>query len=282
MKRWLHEPLLHFLFAGALLFAAYGWLNREQASGLREVRIGAAEINWLKETWTRQWQRPPTEEELRGLVADFLKEDLLAREARELRLDDNDIVVRRRLAQKMRFVIEDTATLAEPTDDELRRLLAANAAAYQAPARTDFSQLYFKTEAGAQAALKRLAQKSAGDTGQLGENTLLERDYSGLDSAVVTSVFGPKFAEGLFSVETGGWQGPLASGYGFHLVFVSARQPPQARPFEELRPQLRAEWQRRQQAQASEQYFADLLKKYTIVADDSARPLLGFLAKGQP
>ncbi|RLJ63496.1 peptidyl-prolyl cis-trans isomerase [Sulfurisoma sediminicola] len=282
MKRWLHEPLLHFLLAGALLFAAYAWLNRERESGPREVRIGAAEINWLKETWTRQWQRPPTEEELRGLVADFLKEDLLAREARELKLDENDTIVRRRLAQKMRFVIEDTATLAEPTDDELRRLLAVDAAAYQAPARINFSQLYFKTGADAQAALKRLAQKSAGDTGRLGENTLLERDYAGLDAAAVTSVFGPKFAERLFAVDTGGWQGPLASGYGFHLVFVTARQPPQARPFAELRPQLRAEWQRRQQAQASEKYFAELLKKYAIVADDSVRPLLGSLAKGQP
>jgi hypothetical protein len=80
MRRWLKEPLLHFLVAGGLLFAAYGWLNRESVSTPNTVHITMAEVNWLRETWARQWQRPPSEQELRGLVTDYLKESLLARE----------------------------------------------------------------------------------------------------------------------------------------------------------------------------------------------------------
>ena len=105
MKRIFKEPLVHFVVLGTLLFGVYAWLNRDAAdktkSGATTVRITTNEIAWLKETWLRQWQREPTREELRGLVTEFLKEELLAREARAMGLDENDIIVRRRLAQKL-------------------------------------------------------------------------------------------------------------------------------------------------------------------------------------
>ena len=118
MKRLLKEPLLHFLVLGALLFAVYSWLNRslpDNKSAAGTVRITSNEIAWLKETWSRQWQREPTRDELRGLVTDFLKEELLAREARALGLDQNDTIVRRRLAQKLEFLVQDTSRLAPET-----------------------------------------------------------------------------------------------------------------------------------------------------------------------
>jgi hypothetical protein len=101
--RMLREPLLHFLLIGGLLFATYSWLRRGACDDTAPagVRITASEVAWLKETWSRQWQREPTREELRGLATEFLKEELLAREARAMRLDENDTIVRRRLAQKV-------------------------------------------------------------------------------------------------------------------------------------------------------------------------------------
>ena len=133
-------------------------MNRESADAPRTVRISVAEVNWLKETWARQWQRPPTEEELRGLVTDYLKETLLAREAAEMGLDENDTVIRRRLAQKMEFLVQDTARLAEPGDGSTALdSTAANQARYQAPARVSFSQLFFRNQADAQKGLAQLA-----------------------------------------------------------------------------------------------------------------------------
>ncbi|HSO46879.1 MAG TPA: peptidyl-prolyl cis-trans isomerase, partial [Rhizobiaceae bacterium] len=156
MRRWITEPLLHFLLAGGLLFAAYAWLNRGGADEPRVVHITAAEVTWLKESWTRQWQRPPSEQELRGLVTDYLKEELLAREAKEMGLDEDDTIVRRRLAQKMAFLVQDTARLAEPGEEVLRRFYDARRAQYQAQARISFMQLYFETEAAARRALGEL------------------------------------------------------------------------------------------------------------------------------
>jgi parvulin-like peptidyl-prolyl isomerase len=271
------EPLLHFLIAGGLLFAAYGWLNRESADAPRTVRISVAEVTWLKETWARQWQRPPSEQELRGLVTDYLKETLLAREAQELGLDENDTVVRRRLAQKMEFLLQDTARLAEPGEDVLRRFYDARRTQYQTPGRVSFTQLFFKTEAAARHALGELKTRDVAD---LGDPSLLERDYAQADEQTVAATFGPAFAGQVFALAPGEWHGPLASGYGFHLVRVDAQQAAQARPFDEVRAQVLDEWHRVQQEKAGKQFFAGLLKKYDVVVEDSVKPLIGPLSGG--
>jgi parvulin-like peptidyl-prolyl isomerase len=271
MKAWVREPLLHFLVAGALLFAAYAWLQGEEIEEPRTVRVSAAEVNWLREAWTRQWQRPPSEDELRGLVTGHLKEVLLAREALALDLGDNDTVIRRRLAQKMEFLVQDTARLVAPGDDELRRYFGINAARYRAPARTSFTQIFFRTEAAAHKGRAELATKR---TDELGDSSLLEREHSEADEQAVASQFGDAFSRAVVGLEAGRWHGPIASAYGFHLVRVSARQEARPLPFEEARPQLIEDWQREQQAKAAERFLAGLLKKYDVVADKSVEPLI--------
>jgi len=276
VKTWLREPLLHFLLAGGLLFAAYGLLNRGTPETPRSVRITVAEINWLKETWTRQWQRPPTHEEMRGLVADYLKEVLLAREAKELGLDENDTVIRRRLAQKMEFIVQDTARLAEPADEELRRVHAASQLRYQEPARVSFRQIFFKTETSAQKALALLAKGASEDTG---DSSMLERDHERADAQAVTSQFGEQFSNAVFTLEPGRWRGPVRSSYGFHLVRINVRQDAAPRSFEAARAQLREDWQREEQARTGEQLLAELKKKYSVVVDQEIKPLLEPQAK---
>ena len=107
----LKEPMLHFAIAGGLLFAADAVVNQGPpvSEEAQPIRIGDGEVRWLSETFARQWQRSPSEEELRGLVANLVEEELLAREARSLGLDQDDTVVRRRLAQKLEFLVADTA-----------------------------------------------------------------------------------------------------------------------------------------------------------------------------
>ena len=148
MKRLLKEPLLHFVVLGALLFGAYSWLNRGARSEgpAKQVRVSETDVKWLVETWTRQWQRPPTRDELRGLVTGFLKEELLAREAREMGLEENDTIVRRRLAQKLEFLLQDTSRLAEPSEEDLHKFYAAHPERFQAEARVSFTHVFFNRE----------------------------------------------------------------------------------------------------------------------------------------
>ena len=148
MKRLLKEPLLHFVVLGTLLFGAYEWMNRgaRNEGPAKQVRVSEGDVRWLVQTWSRQWQRQPTREELRGLVTNFLKEELLAREARAMGLDENDTIVRRRLAQKVEFLMQDTSRLAEPTDDDLRKFYAAHPERFQTDARISFTHVFFSRE----------------------------------------------------------------------------------------------------------------------------------------
>jgi parvulin-like peptidyl-prolyl isomerase len=276
MKRWLTEPLLHFLLLGGLLFGGYVWLDRGDSDTPRVVRISAAEVEWLKQTWSRQWQRLPDETELRGLVTDYLKETLLAREAQQLGLDDNDTVVRRRLAQKMKFLVENTARLAEPEETVLRQYYDDHHARYQKAASISFSQLYFKTEPSAHVALQVLAQNPSDE---LGEPTLLPPELEQADGQTVTNYFGQQFAAQVFSLETNQWQGPVMSAYGFHLIKINARQAAQLRAFDEVRSKVLEDWYRTEQDRANEQFFAALLKKYDVVIEESVKPLIGPLAE---
>ena len=122
--RLLKEPLLHFRRAGRTDVCGLFRLRDRSAGSQPQpvIRMTAADAEWLKAMWTRQWRRPPTDEELTGLVADHLKEEVLAREARALELDVGDTIVRRRLAQKMAFLLDDTIRTTEPPEAELRAL----------------------------------------------------------------------------------------------------------------------------------------------------------------
>lgn len=279
MKRALKEPLIHFLLIGALLFFGYGLFNREPEAGMRTVQITTAEANWLKETWARQWHRPPSEAEFQGLLAGYLKETLLAREAEAMGLAQNDTIIRRRLAQKMEFVVQDTARLVDPDDEALRHFHDANPSRYQRPANVSFTQIFFKTLPAAGQALAQLPKRHPDS---LGDPSMLARDHAGADLQAVQSQFGEAFGTQLFASEPGQWLGPLASTYGFHLVWVNDRQLATVRPFVEIRSQVLGDWQRDQQDKAGERYFVELRKKYTVVVDDSLKPVLGAMLEAKP
>ncbi len=212
------------------------------------------------------------------MVAAYLKEELLAREARELGLDESDTIVRRRLAQKMEFLVQDTARIGEPADAELRRLYEAHAEQFQNPARVSFNQIFFRTESAARLGLERIAN---GGGAEHGDSIMLDREYARVDEPMLAGLFGHEFAGRVLAIEPGKWHGPIASSLGFHLIRVSERQAPQRRSFEEVHAQVLDDWQREQQTKANEQFFATLLKKYDVEVDESVKPLIGKLEAAQ-
>jgi len=272
MRRWLKEPLFHFLVAGGLLFAAYSVFDRGSDDDPDVVQITEADVNWLKEMWTRQWRRPPSEQELRDMLAGYLKEELLAREARNLGMEENDIIIRRRLAQKMEFLVQDTAYLVEPEEDELYRYYNTHRTVYEEPAHVSFTQFYFRDKVSAQQAMQALSESNEAVQG---EQILLERDHVRVDEQTLSSLFGSEFAETVFTLDPGRWNGPIESAYGFHLVLINERQSAQFRPFDEVRAKVLNDWYQSRQNEVNEQYFAILLKKYDVVVEESIKPLAG-------
>jgi parvulin-like peptidyl-prolyl isomerase len=294
----LKEPLLHFLVIGAVLFGVYAWLNRDGNGNdavVPQVRLAAGDVQWLKDTFALERQRAPTEEELRALVRGFVKEELLARQAQELGLDKDDIVVRRRLAQKMTFLLQDNSARAAPSEDDLHRLYEAQRGQAQAEPRTlltrpriSFTQIFFSRDkradaaADARAALQQLSQADAAvPAAGLGDPVSLKSELRKADERAVANQFGAKFAARVFELEPGPWQGPIESSQGFHLVRVTELVPAQLRPFEEVREQLVELWHEQSQREKEERYFIELLKKYRLVPDESVKALVDPLLEEQ-
>ena len=282
MKHFLREPILHFLIIGAMLFGAYSFINRDVDEERQAVIISAADVSWLKETWARQWVRPPTNLELRGLITDYLRESLLAREAVALGLDENDSIVRRRLAQKMEFLVQDTLQQGDPSDEELRGFYDNKRERFQTPPRISFTHVYFNDErrgeraqADARNALSQLSRPATAiSMSGFGDRFLGQYDFDAVDEQAVTNVLGPEFAHQVFALEPEIWKGPIESGYGLHLVFVKSKQAAQPQDFNAVKSEVLTLWRQERAHEGLEQYFADLLKRYNVQLDDSVKALV--------
>lgn len=281
MTRFLREPLLHFCVAGAVLFGGYAWLEsgKEPAATGTSIEINEGQVRWLIETWRRQWLREPGSAELQGMIADLVEEEILAREAIEMGLERDDTIVRRRLAQKLTFLVEDTSRLVEPAEDELRAWHAAHQDRFTTAATVSFTQVFFNgskrsdAEADARATLVALGDDEAASP-NLGDRLLVEGDFRDLDQVAVASIFGPEFADAVFSSAPGQWSGPIASGYGQHLVYVSAATAGKPQAFEAVRDRVTADWWRERERVARRDYMALLRAKYPVEIDPAVQALL--------
>jgi parvulin-like peptidyl-prolyl cis-trans isomerase-like protein len=280
MKRLLREPLLHFLLLGAGLFLVYSLRQREV--GAREpgrIVITLGEVERLATSFAKTWQRPPTPEELAGLVSDRVREEVYFREAMALGLDRDDTIIRRRLRQKMEFVSDDIAALVEPTEADLEEYLRTHPDSFRVEPRFTFLQVYFNPEkhddlpGEVAQLLARLHQRdeevdaTALEDSALGDSTLLEAQFVGVPASEVAKQFGEPFALELGRLEPGRWQGPVESGFGVHLVFVSERAEGRQPALAEVRDDVRREWDNARRIAANEAFYRQLLARYRVTIE---------------
>jgi len=284
MKKLLREPLLHFLLLGAAIFAAYSLVSKRSSTEPGKIVITQSQVENLAFGFAKTWQRPPTDQELAGLVRDRVREEVYYREAMALGLDKDDTVIRRRLRQKMEFVSDDLAAQAEPTDAELNAYLKAHAGKFPVEQRFTFRHVYLNPEkhranlardtAQLLAELKKSGDKA--DISALGDVFLLEHDFTALPASEVAKQFGEPFAAKLGGLQPGQWEGPVESGYGVHLVKVSERSEGRLPALADVRVAVRREWDNDRRKEANEKFFQELLKRYAVTIEQPK------LAQDQP
>jgi hypothetical protein len=272
--------LLHFLLLGAALFTAYTLVHRGGSTDVHEIVVSAGQLEHLAEGFARVNQRPPTPDELRGLVGDYVRGEVYNREALALGLDRDDPVIRNRLRQKLQFLSEDVATTAQPTDEQLRAYLQAHANTFRLEQQYTFSQVYFnpdrRHEHLARDAERALATLRAGDADAdpvaQGDPFLLDREFQLLPATEVSKLFGETFTKRLAELPIGTWQGPIESGYGQHLVFLRARTAGRMPTLEEVRVAVSREWMNQERLRANDVFYQGLLQRYKVIieTDDTA------------
>ncbi len=276
MKRLLREPLLQFVAIGVALFAGYSHFQRGRDGDVssREIRLTLDDLAQLEIVFESQWRRPPTSEEFTALVENRIREDILYREALALGLDEDDTIVKRRMAQKMRFLAEDMAAAREPTPEELRSWFEKHGEIFAMPARLSFRHLYFSIDRrGGQArddAAKALARlegqpQDSELAGTLADPFMFQDYYADRTPQEIARELGPGFAQAVAKLAAGSWHGPLESGYGWHLVFVDSVIPGRVPAFAEVEADVKIAWLGERKAEAWRKAYAELRGRYTVV-----------------
>lgn len=276
MKRLLREPLLHFLLIGAALFAAYRCLQpaRSAAPSSQEIQLSVDELSQLAVLFQSQWRRDPTVEEFGRLVEQKVQSEVLYREALALGLEKNDEIVKRRMAQKMQFLAEDVAATREPTTDELKTWYAKNADKFAMPKRVSFRHLYFSPDRRGKSARDDAAKALTQLTGQpqavkLPESSadpfMFQEYYRDRAPEFVGKEFGPQFAQAVGRLQEGSWQGPIESGFGWHLVFVDTAIPGRVPDFTEIEVDVKTAWLSEQKVLAWDRAYQEMRAKYKVL-----------------
>ena len=281
MKKLIREPFIHFIFLGAAIFLAYHFLSTRTANQPGKIVITQGDITSMVIGFSRTWQRPPTREELDGLIRDRVREEVYYREAIAMGLDRDDPIIRRRLQQKLAFVTDDVTAVAEPTDAELTDYLKAHAAGFGVDRKFTFSQVYLDpgrrgehlAEDANELLIQLRPQRLDVDLSSLGDVFLLEHRFEAAPTTEIAKQFGDKFAAKLADAPIGQWFGPVESGYGTHLVFVEERTEGHQPELAEVRDAVRREWTNARRSESNEKFFQNLLKQYEVVIEkiDPAR-----------
>jgi len=276
-KKWLREPLIHFLLIGGLLFLVYSLQNDGFSDQSKRIVFTKADTNRLILLWEKKRQRPPTQPELKGMIEQQIREEVMYREALVMGLDQNDSIVRRRLAQKVEFISADLAAQIEPSEADLVNYLAAHRNMFEIPARISFVQVYLNGDRRGKnlqndatqllADLVKAGPKT--DITKFGDSFMFGQQHGQLAETGVSRLFGRDFANTLFTLPVGSWQGPVPSGYGMHIVRIDNKTASRQPELEIVRDKVRNEWMNQQRRIVDKSFYQSLRLRYEIVIEDT-------------
>ena len=276
----LRSPLLHFLLIGAVVYLLYGLTDSDTTLISPDtITVTAGDVAWMEDSWQKRWNRSPTPEERKGLIDQHVRETVLYREALAMGLEQDDVIIRRRLAQKLEFLFQDLADVVPPDDQELRTYFEANRDRYQDPDLLTFTHVFLdpdqrgdRTLADAEAMLAELGAQDdpTRDAADLGDLFMLQSYYPQRPESEVSKLFGREFARSVFELEPGQWHGPVLSGYGVHLVYVHDRLQSPPPDFDAVVERVAEDWQTDRRQAFNEKFVENLMSRYEVTIEDDA------------
>ncbi len=266
------DPITHFVLIGLLLAGLNHFWNAWQGEQGRTIVVSAPEIERLEKIWAGTAGRLPTGKDRQQIIDQYVQEEALVREAARLGLDDGDTIIRRRLAQKMDFLVSDEATADNPKDAELERWFETHRDRFAAPEMRSFTHVYFSPERhGSQieaiAGKARATLREGADWKSLGDPFIQKRSYAAVPEREVARLFGPEFAQDIFALDAGTWSEPIGSAFGLHLVRIEKIDKAAQARFAPIRAEVTAAWQEEQRADAKRAALDKLIGSYTVVVE---------------
>lgn len=265
LKKILQEPLVHFVLVGSLLFF---FLSQQDDSLAKEqLVITQGKIKQLTAQFTKIRQRAPSTDELQSLIDNQIHEDLAFKHGKEMGLVENDSIIKRRVQQKLEFMLNDSIASLEPTDDVLKVYMKKHKEQYTIAPVFTFKHIYINPEqhTDLDAYIKNLKAETLDlDYAKRGDSIMLESDYENISTAQIARLFGLKFAKALDILPEQTWAGPVKSGYGVHLVYIEKKKKRHFATLEEIASQVKLDFRMGAQKKALDDFYAELENKYDL------------------
>lgn len=260
---------------GTILFTIYPLVDKRGAEAPEKIVVSTIQIANLADGFSRTWRRPPSKEELENLIENYIRDEVFYRAGRAAGLDRDDVVIRRRVRQKMEFLAEEIS-VPEPSEIELGSFLATNPDRFRTEDRLSFNHVFLSPTRRADTIDRDLKQVGAAVSGaatpssaaELGDPFLLGAEFNAVSPRDVASTFGDGFARRVFSVELGRWHGPIASSFGQHFVFATDRSYGGVPPLDAVRAAVVREWTNARRSEAEQKLFRSLRDRYEITIDE--------------
>lgn len=270
-RRLLQEPLFHFLLIGIALFVVYKVVAAPDRARVSIV-VSQAMVDELAREHEARWTRKPSDTELAGLVDAYVRDEILYREGLAIGLDRDDALIKRRVRQKFEVVAEEHDAGEAPSDADLAAYMTRNASRFRLPGTVSFEQIFFDN-VGAPAAVERtvaaarVALARGADPGTLGQASMLPIRVESMAQDLVARDYGAAFARQVETTPLGQWSGPIASGFGAHLVRVSARSPGALPKLEDVRRIVAREWESERRESSRNDIYHKLRSGYLVVIE---------------
>lgn len=280
LNKIIKEPLLHFLLLGGGLFLLFNMMNGATVDKPNTIVVTPGKVEQLSANFSRTWERSPTEQELDGLLKSYLRDEVFYREAIALGLDKDDRLIRRRMRQKLEFILEDVTAMMDPTHEQLTVYMQQHEDQFRLQPQISFRQIYLSPDKRQDIkadAKKILVSINAGDISeqqseQLGDQIMLDHVFKLSSQSDIERRFGQAFARQLLALPPGVWTGPVVSGFGGHLVLVSERVDGRLPALAEVREDVQRDWLLEQRNILKEETYQKLLQEYEIVIQQPTNP----------
>lgn len=271
----LREPLFHFLLLGTGIFFFYAQFSASEEKSDQQIIITKQKIDTLANAFIKARGRAPTAEEMQQQLEYNIREQVLYREAMAMGLDQDDTIIRRRLAQKMKYLFNDLSVVSKPSDAQLQKFIEENPSKFTIPEMLSFSQVYFdpkehgdSLDEDAKVLLEKLRTGFIKNSMDLGDRSLLPYDFNNERKSDIRSMFGDAFMQQAFRASKNTWEGPFHSAYGLHLIYIHKRTEAQLPPLSEIRDRVEREWMSFKQHEANEIFYQSMYQHYKIIIDD--------------
>lgn len=269
------EPLVHFLLIGLLLFVLYGALGGGRDD--RVVLVNDNIVTTLNAQFQRTWHRPPTDAELKALVDSYIRDEIFYREGLALGLDRDDPTIKRRVSQKFATIAEESEAAKPPGEADLQRWLDEHAGRYAEPALITFDQIAFEPTSSSDSETDtirtaREALAAGADPETLGQGRMLLPHFELYPIDVVQREFGEAFAKSLLSARAGSWEGPIRSGYGYHLVRVGKIIPGKSPTLDDVRAAVARDYEQDRRTRSAAAAYRELRQNYRVDYSGAWKP----------